>query len=127
MNEVDKYLQELDHPLKPLVVKLRKVIRDAVPGLEENIKWNAPNFVHKGVDRITMKLYPPRQVQVILHRGTGKKEVLKKHLINDDRGLLTWAANDRAFTGFRNEKELKEKELDLVEVIREWLKVPVKE
>jgi hypothetical protein len=121
MNEVDKYLKDLEHPLKTLVLKVRETILHAHEGLEENIKWNAPNFMYEGVDRITMKLYPPRQVQVVLHRGTGKKPPLEKHLIGEDKGLLTWAANDRAVASFKDLKDLERRKDDLVYVIALWL------
>lgn len=119
--EVDKFLEELEHPLKSVILDLRKLVRSAVPSLTEHIKWNAPSFCDDGEDRLTMKLYPPRQVQLVFHRDTGKKTPLEKKMI-DDGGMLKWAANDRAVIGFSSMAELKAAEAGLRKLIDNWIK-----
>ena len=53
--------------------------------LTEGIKWNGPNYSINGEDRITIRINPPKQLQVIFHRGAKVKEPpaerLLKHLI----------------------------------------------
>ena len=56
-------------------------------GLVENIKWNGPNYSLAGEDRITMRIHPPKQVQVVLHRGA-RQEQPKERLLADEGALL---------------------------------------
>ena len=69
LSEVDRYLDGLEHARKPEIEVLRRLILDAVPGLTERIKWNAPSFGLGADDRITMRLHPGTRLQLILHRG----------------------------------------------------------
>ena len=62
--DVARHLDELNHPLRNVIDQLRKIIVGAVDELEENIKWNGPNYSHRGEDRITMRVHPPTQVMV---------------------------------------------------------------
>ena len=44
--EVDRYLAELEHPLKPAIARLRAAIVGSDPAITEHVKWNAPSFCH---------------------------------------------------------------------------------
>ena len=46
-NEVNTYLDNLEHPLKEEVLQLRDYIKTAFPTLTEIIKWNAPSYYYK--------------------------------------------------------------------------------
>ena len=52
---------------------LRQAILAADPAIVETEKWNSPNFVFNGVDRVTLRVHPKGGVQVIFHRGTAKR------------------------------------------------------
>ncbi|WP_276371227.1 DUF1801 domain-containing protein [Chryseolinea sp. H1M3-3] len=71
---VTKFLDELQHPLRDQIEQLRKSILSANSGLTENIKWNGPNYGFHGEDRITMRIHPPRQIQLIFHCGAKVQE-----------------------------------------------------
>ena len=122
MNEVSAYLKQLDHPRKLEIDTLRKIILAAHPSLEENIKWNGPNFHVKGEDRITMRIHPPKQVQLIFHRGAKPLPLPAKRLIQDDAALLVWKANDRAVMTFKNKQEIEEAKEELVKIVKAWIK-----
>ena len=47
-NEVDEYMQQLDHPLKHIMEALRKIILNTDKEVGEHIKWNAPSFIYTG-------------------------------------------------------------------------------
>src|SRR5690349_5618070 len=94
--DLSAFLDELDHPLRKIIDQLRKIITTSVPELEENIKWNGPNFVYAGEDRITMRIHPPTQIQLVFHLGAVTQEQPTSHLIEDNAGLLVWRSNDRA-------------------------------
>lgn len=121
MNEVSQYLKKLDHPFKKEIQSLRKIILAAHPLLEENIKWNGPNFQYEGEDRFTLRIHPPPQLQLILHRGAKALTKPKGKLIEHTSNLLTWKDKDRAVITFKNMKEIITKEDELKEILRQWL------
>ncbi|WP_233603848.1 MULTISPECIES: DUF1801 domain-containing protein [unclassified Pedobacter] len=43
-SEVDEYMLKLIHPYKQEVEKLRTIITNANPLMQERIKWNSPSF-----------------------------------------------------------------------------------
>lgn len=64
-DEVTKFLDELNHPLRDEIEELRLTIINSVEGLSENIKWNGPNYSFQNNDCITLKINPPKQIQII--------------------------------------------------------------
>lgn len=120
--EVSKFLDELNHPLRNEIEQLRLIIIGSLTGLTENIKWNGPNYVFDDADRITMKIQPPKQIQLIFHRGAKKLEQPKDRLIQTSSPLLTWKENDRAIASFKNLTEIKQHEADLIDIIQKWIK-----
>jgi hypothetical protein len=120
-NEVSAFLKPLKHPLIKEIEVLRKMIRNADPDMGENIKWNGPNFHHHGEDRISMRINPTTQLQLILHRGAKVLTQPKVKLIEDNSGLLVWKGNDRAVITFKDMKAIKAKEIELKEIITKWL------
>lgn len=120
-DEVTHFLEELDHPLSREIDRLRRLILSAGPGLTENIKWNGPNYRFRGDDRITMKIQPPKQLQLIFHRGAKKVEPPKERLIEDPMGLLSWRANDRAVATFRNMDDIENSTPVLMSIIKDWI------
>jgi hypothetical protein len=45
---VTKYIDKCAPFAHPILKRLRKVVHDAGPGLEETIKWGMPTFLHRG-------------------------------------------------------------------------------
>lgn len=120
-SEVTKFLDDLNHPLRKEIERLRTDILSSHSGLTENIKWNGPNYCHDHEDRITMRILPPKQIQLIFHRGAIKKEQPKDLLIKDMPGFLTWKENDRAVVTFKNMAEIDSRKSDLNIVIKDWI------
>ncbi|MET3898933.1 hypothetical protein ABIB57_002885 [Devosia sp. UYZn731] len=116
---IDSYLQTLTHSRKAEVETLRRLILDAVPGLVERIKWNAPSFGLTD-DRITMRLHPGDRVQLILHRGAkaGADDLFR---FEDPDKLIAWAAPDRGVITFVDAGDLAQKSEALVPVLRRWV------
>ncbi len=46
--EVDAWLERYENPMKPVVQRVREIILEADPRIEETIKWQAPTFTYKG-------------------------------------------------------------------------------
>jgi hypothetical protein len=120
LSAVDSHLAGLQHSRKAEIETLRRLIRDAVPDLDETIKWNAPSFGPGGDDRITMRLSPGDRLQLILHRGVraGADDFFR---FEDPDGLIAWAAPDRGVITFRDAGDLKAKSAVLGEVLRRWV------
>lgn len=121
---VTQFLDELNHPFRKEIEKLRIYILTADDNLTENIKWNGPNYCFNNEDRITMRIQPPttKQIQLIFHRGAKKQEQPKDKLIEDKTGLLIWKENDRAIATFKNIADVESRKEDLAKIVTEWVK-----
>jgi hypothetical protein len=120
--DVTLFLDQTHHPLRAEIEALRITILKAHKGLRENIKWNGPNYSINDEDRITMKIQPPKQIQLIFHRGAKKQEQPKDKLIRDTSGILVWKENDRAIASFSSMDEIKEKTSALTSLVKAWIK-----
>ena len=120
LGAVDTYLDGLQHGRKGEIETLRRLILDAVPGLDERIKWNAPSFGKDDDDRITMRLHPGDRLQLILHRGAkaGADDLFR---FEDPDKLIAWAAPDRGVVTFADAADLEAKAKALGEVLRRWM------
>ena len=119
--EVTKFLDELNHPFRKEIEKMRNIVLNVDSGLTENIKWNGPNYSFNNEDRITMRIQPPKQIQLIFHRGAKVKKQPEDKLIQDPTSLLTWKENDRAIATFRNLNDIEKSEPGLKEIIKDWI------
>ena len=86
---VSDFLDELNHTFRNEIEKLRNCILTANNDLTENIKWNGPNYCVDGKDRITMRINPPKPVQIIFHCGAKVQEQPKEKLIQENFDILT--------------------------------------
>ena len=92
-------------------------------GLEENIKWNGPNYFFDNEDRITIRVQPlTKQVQLIFHRGAKKQEQPKDKLIANKSKMLVWKENDRAIVTFKSLQDIKSAKTELTTIVNEWIK-----
>jgi hypothetical protein len=120
-DEVTRFLAGLNHPLKKEIDFLRQIILTANSKLGENIKWNSPNYHVNNADRITMRVQPPGQIQLIFHRGAKVLDQPKLKLIKDDSGLLVWKSNDRAVASFKNMEAIQENQSALTKIVKVWI------
>ena len=118
---VDEFLRKLDHPLKPAVEAMRRIILSADPAIREGIKWNAPSF-HFNEYFATASLRPKGPAMVVFHRGAKAKDDGKDMRVADPAGLLNWHAKDRCSAEFRDAKDVESKEAPLREIVRQWIK-----
>ena len=120
---VAAFLAKLDHPLKPCITALRKIILGVSPEIVEEIKWNSPSF--RTVDHFaTMNLHgkgDSTRLLLILHTGAKAKNKVMQGAIPDPKGLLQWLAQDRAMIAFADAGDLKAKTRPLIAVIRAWI------
>ncbi len=91
-DKVDAWMATLEHPLKPVVEALRKVILAADKTVGEHIKWNHPAFYYTG----EMKPFDPKEYKRYLiifnlHSKDGGVLLVFPHGagVDDPGGLLT--------------------------------------
>lgn len=120
--EVTSFLDKETHPYRNEIEKLRELILKAHKDLTENIKWNGPNYSIGDQDRITMRIHPPKQIQIIFHRGAKVLEAPKNKLIKEDFGLLAWKGNDRAVATFKNMDNIVSREKEFERIVKDWIK-----
>jgi hypothetical protein len=118
---VTQFIDGLNHPLKEEITQLRQIILAANNKLSENIKWNGPNYRLEAQDRITMRVQPFKQVQLIFHRGAKVLTQPPDRFIKDTSGLLIWKANDRAVASFKTIREIESGRDALSGIINNWL------
>jgi hypothetical protein len=46
--EVDAWFERYDNPMRDVVQRVREIVLDADPRIDECIKWQAPTFTYKG-------------------------------------------------------------------------------
>ncbi|MEZ5147990.1 MAG: DUF1801 domain-containing protein [Bacteroidales bacterium] len=120
--EVTDFLNACNHPFRNEIERVRICILSANYLLQENIKWNSPNYSINGEDRITMRIHPPRmQLQLIFHRGAKKQEQPKNKLISSKSKLLIWKENDRAIITIKNSAQIENAQAELIEIINAWI------
>lgn len=118
---VETWLATVDPAQRPALDRLRTIIRDAAgPDVAEAIKWNAPNFTHRGEDRLTLNLGPKGSLRLILHRGAKAKDSAGFSFA-DPAGLAKWPAPDRGVVSFRDAAELEAKAEALADLVGRWV------
>jgi len=123
--EVTMLLNELNHPYRALIEELRKILIDSGNGLEENAKWNGPNYHIKGQDRVTVRVQPKKSFDIIFHTGAKTKTEPDARVIVEDFGLLQWKTNDRAILSFKDEIDFSKAKPYLSELVKLWLEATV--
>ena len=118
--EVDAFMRTLDHPHKPAIEALRRIIRGADPAIAEGIKWNAPSFRTSEWFGTTHLRTKPG-IGLILHFGAKVRD-LPGLTIDDPDGLLKWLAKDRATIAFADVAAVEAQRAPLERIIRQWIR-----
>lgn len=110
----------LEHSLKAEINMLRQIIRVADKRIQESIKWNAPSF-YITEHFATLKLYPAKTVQVVLHLGVKVKPNSRALKIDDPAGLIKWAAKDRGVITFASVADIQANKRAFTKILRQWI------
>lgn len=122
VDDVEAFLAALDHPFKPEILALRRIILDADPAIDEGIKWNAPSF-RTSEWFATFHLRAKDGVQLILHFGARVRDRSgARAAIADPLGLLQWLGDDRASIRFADADDVTAKGDDFAAIIRQWIR-----
>ena len=118
---VDALLEGLDHPLKPVVQQVRRLILGVGPGITEGVKWNSPSF-YSGGWFATVNVRGKQGVLLVLHHGAAKRKGVESlGAIDDPDGLLHWHGPDRASVAIGSEAELRAMRAGLKRVVGRWV------
>jgi len=109
--EVDAFVESLDHPFKAEVQALRDIIKGVHPGITEQIKWNAPSFSYKGY-MVTFNLWAKHHIHLVFHNGA---------ILSNESGLLEGDYPDRRMAYFSSTEDVESKRTALESALREWV------
>ncbi len=118
---VEAYLDGSTHARLPEVRALRALVLSADASIGEHVRWNAPSLVVDGVDRVTMRLQPGDQLQLVLHRGAKVRSDSATFRFDDPSGLVVWRTPDRGVVTVVDALHLDEQHDALVDLVRRWV------
>jgi hypothetical protein len=121
-NEVDAFLEALDHPLRDDLVRVRRWVLEATSGVSEGVKWNAPSF-RVGADYFaTFHLRSTTEVQLVFHTGAKKKAQPRAVVLSAPAArLVEWLTEDRALVALAPSR-LSNLKAPFTTLVREWVR-----
>ena len=121
-SEVSDFLRDLSHSMKEGVITLRDAILASDSEITEHIKWNAPSFCYRGDDRVTFRLRPADQFQLVFHRGAKVRTGSDAFSFDHPDGLLDWATADRATLRLAGLDDVQAKLPAVVDLVNRWMR-----
>ena len=110
--DVESYMEKLDHPLKAEVQALRDIIKGVNENITEQIKWNAPSYRYK--DYIaTFNLRATQHVHLIFHNPA---------IASIESEILEGNYPDRRMVYFTDMNDVNAKKAAVEYVVRELMK-----
>ncbi|ARS42889.1 hypothetical protein CA265_04710 [Sphingobacteriaceae bacterium GW460-11-11-14-LB5] len=113
-DQVNDYMEKLEHPFKQEIERLRHIILNANPKLQERIKWNSPSFYYIK-DLAAFNLRANGYVQIIFIFYDGK--------MIEDSSLLQGNWKDRREARFYSMIDIEEKQVALEQFVNNWIKL----
>lgn len=110
---VDEYLKKKAHPLNAEIQRVREIILNTHPDIEETIKWSSPTFMYKG-NMASYFMNAKKHVSLMFHKGV---------LIQDETGLLQGSAKEGRTAKFSNMADIEKKKANLETVVRAWIEL----
>jgi hypothetical protein len=117
---IDDFMAAMDHPLKPEIAAVRKVILGADQAIQDGVKWNSLSF-RTTEWFATIHLRTTDQVQLVMHLGVKSGKTASKDAFSEHAGLLKWLGKDRAMLSLGAGKSLKASLPALEAIVRAWI------
>jgi len=123
--QVTQHIQNLDVSIRGIIETLRQIILSVSDEISERIKWNNPSFYYNGeMQPFDPKEYKREMIVFNLHKNRIMLVFPSGAKVNDTTGLLTGDyADGRRIIVFKDMEDVKAKELALLNVIKEWLRL----
>ena len=71
--QVNEFMEKLDHPFKAEVEAVRGIIKGADKNITEKIKWEAPSFGYRGEYLVTFNLWEERRIHLVFHSAASSR------------------------------------------------------
>ncbi|HEU0292981.1 MAG TPA: DUF1801 domain-containing protein [Anaerolineales bacterium] len=113
MEQVNGFMDKLEHPLKAEVNMLRQIIKNVNKDITEQVKWNAPSFSYKGQYLVTFNLRPMDHIHLVFHNPMISKVQSK---------LLEGEYKDRRMAYFTGTKDIQAKRSTLEKALKDLIK-----
>lgn len=115
---VDEFLSRLDHPLKREIQSVRDIVKGVNEDIKEEWKWNAPSFSYKGSYLVTFNLWEKERIHLVFHNS---------EIVNIESAILEGDYPTRRMAYFTDMNDLEAKRTELERVIRELIRLTVKQ
>lgn len=115
--QVNEFMDRLDHPFKAEVEMMREMIKNVNKDITEQIKWNAPSFSYKGEYLVTFNLWEKGRIHLVFHNPMISK--VKSELLEGDY-------DHRRMAYFSDKKDIEEKKAALEKVLKDLIKLQKK-
>lgn len=126
---VVEFISSQPEDKQTIVQTVRSIILDSAEGIVENIKWNAPNYKYKNIDRLTFNLQNKENiVKLVLHFGAGVAENKKgKPILHDSDKIVIWKSDIRGYINIDNLEFLQKNQAKIEKTIKDWLNIKIAE
>lgn len=112
--QVDVFMDKLDHPFKAEVQMVREIIKNVNPDITEEIKWKAPSFSYKDESLVTFNLWEKERIHLVFHNPMISK--VKSKLLEGDY-------DHRRMAYFEDKKDIETKKSGLEKALKDLIKL----
>jgi len=116
--QVDEFIDKLDHPFKAEVEMVREIIKNVNKDITEQIKWNAPSFSYKGEYLVTFNLWEKEHIHLVFHNPMIAK--VKSKLLEGDY-------DDRRMVYFADKADIQAKKPALEKALKDLIRLQKKQ
>ena len=113
-DQVNEFMEKLDHPLKAEVQMVREIIKNVNKGITEEIKWKAPTFSYQGEYLVTFNLWEKKRIHLVFHNPMISK--VKSKLLEGDY-------DHRRMAYFADQNEIQAKKKTLEKALKDLIKL----
>jgi uncharacterized protein YdhG (YjbR/CyaY superfamily) len=114
IQQVDEFLDKLNHPFKAEVQMIREIIKTVNKDITEQIKWNAPSFSYRGEYLVTFNLWEKQKIHLVFHNPVISK--VKSKLLEGDY-------DHRRMAYFSDKQDIEAKKPALEKALKDLIKL----
>ena len=118
MEQVDEFMEKLDHPFKAEVQMVREIIKKINKDITEEIKWKAPSFRYKGEYLVTFNLWEKEHIHLVFHNPMISKVKSK---------LLEGEYEHRRMAYFADQADIQAKKPALEKALKDLIRLQKKQ
>ncbi len=116
--QVDEFMEKLDHPFRAEVQMVREIIKNVNRNITEQIKWKAPTFSYEGEYLVTFNLWEKGRIHLVFHNPMISK--VKSELLEGDY-------DHRRMAYFIDKKDIETKKAALEKALKDLIKLQKKQ